>query len=615
MMTCIASRFAIRAREVLTEHRENNKPNPSGPRHPFWRYADYAKPYRWRIALIVLFGILVFVMPMASAALVKVIADNVIPERDMSLLWYVGGGLLLAELIRTVSFQVRGVNMVRLNSDIVFDLRQNLFTHLQRLSLKFHQSRPTGTLLSRLMSDVTEAQRMISGGIINVFIEVFCGILAMAVLLWIDWRMTLVLMAILPLFAWLYRRVNPHIREVSHRVQEQRSVLSGEAVERLSGIVLVQSFAQEKSESSHFATQSEELKLRTVQRGTLNTILKSISQFLTKLGGYSLWVVGAIIAITAGTMTVGDIILFTAVAGHLYRPIQRLSDINIVYQNSMAAIERIFNIFDEVPEVINRPTSREMPPLEGRVEFDDVTFHYSRNEPAALKHVSFVIEPGMRTAVVGESGAGKSTLVSLIPRLYDVSEGAIRIDGRNVRDFPLRKLRRSIGIVLQDTILFSGSVRENLRYGKKDATDEQIIAAADAANAHRFISELPEGYDTVIGERGLTLSGGQRQRLSIARTLLQDPRVLILDEATSSLDSESENLINEALDHVLQGRTSLIIAHRLSTILDADNILVFRRGELIEQGRHEDLIEDGNGYYRHLYEQQFGEQATAMGVR
>ena len=576
-------------------------------KHEFWRYLSYAASYRGRIVVIVVAGIAVFVLPMLSAFLVKLIADRVIPERDMSLLAYVAVGLLVSEAVRAAAFQIRGNNMVRLNSDIIFDLRQDLWNHLQRLSLNFHQSRPTGSLLSRLIGDVNEAQQMVSGGMINVFIEVFCGAVALAILLTIDWRMTLVLIAILPLFAWLYRGVNPKIRELSRSVREQNSVLSGSAVERLAGIAVVQSFAQERAEADTFAQQSETLKDHTVERGKLNTLLKSYSNFLTRMGGYSLWMVGAIIAVTRGSMTVGDIILFTAVAGHLYRPIQRLSEVNIVYQNSMAAIERIFQLFDQVPEVVNQPKFREMPPLQGEVRFDRVTFRYSEGDRPALDDVSFVVHPGQRTAVVGESGAGKSTLVTLIPRLFDVSDGAILIDGRDARDYPLRKLRRNVGIVLQDTVLFSGTVRENLQYGNKNATNAKIVEAAQAAHAHEFITELPEGYDTVIGERGLNLSGGQRQRLSIARTILQDPKVLIMDEATSALDSESENLITAALDHVLEGRTSLIIAHRLSTILSADNILVFRRGKLVEQGPHEDLLAK-NGYYKSLYERQFGSE-------
>ncbi|MFW5839817.1 MAG: ABC transporter ATP-binding protein, partial [Planctomycetota bacterium] len=303
-------------------------------------------------------------------------------------------------------------------------------------------------------------------------------------------------------------------------------------------------------------------------------------------------------------LSAGQMVAFTAAAGQLYLPIRRFSQINIMYQTSMAAIERVFRMFDIVPEVTSRPDARQQSPQAGRIEFDRVEFGYDPQLPV-LEDLSFEVQPGERIAIVGESGAGKSTLVTLIPRLYDVTGGAIRIDGVDIRDYRLRVLRRSIGIVLQDTILFSGTIRENLRYGRKNATDQEIRDAARMANAEQFILQLPDGYDAMIGERGLSLSGGQRQRISLARTILQNPRILILDEATSALDSESENLITEALERVMVGRTCVIIAHRLSTVIDADRILVFRQGRLVEQGPHEQLLGQG-GYYRYLFEQQFG---------
>ena len=321
------------------------------------------------------------------------------------------------------------------------------------------------------------------------------------------------------------------------------------------------------------------------------------------LGAAAAWIVGGLLAIE-GRISVGEIIEFVAVVATLYAPVQRLSEVSIIYQDSMAAIERVFAVFDRMPEVRDRPGAIRLPPQRGAVEFDRVSFRYG-DGPPVLRDVSFSVAPGERVAIVGESGAGKSTLVTLIPRLYDVPEGSVRVDGVDVRGYKLRRLRQGIGIVLQETILFSGPLRENLRYGRKEASDEEIIAAARAANIHDFVASLPDGYDTMVGERGLNLSGGQRQRVSLARTILQNPRILILDEATSSLDSESENLITEALQHVMAGRTCVIIAHRLSTVMGADRILVFREGRVVEQGPHAELLER-DGYYRHLFEQQFG---------
>ncbi len=579
-------------------------------RSVLFRYLAYAGPYRWTIALVIAAGIVKFTIPLLPAYIVRLIVDKIIHNADglsaaarHGMLWRFGAVLAGAAAVGSVAVYLRGVFTVKVASAMVFDLRRDLWKHLQRLSLGFHQSRPTGSLLSRLMTDIGVSQQMINGGILNVCIDTVSGTIALAVMLSISWKLTLLVLAVLPVYAYLYRKINPRIRKASHAVQEQTSVMSGTVVERLAGIAVVQTFAQEKSESRNFSAQAAELKGRSVYRGRLNHALSAASEFLVEIAAVLVWIIGAFLAI-GGTMSAGQVVQFTAVAALLYLPIRRLSQINVVYQNSMAAIERVFAIFDVVPEVRNRRKALDRVPGLGGIRFENVTFGYG-DGPTVLKGLSFDIRPGERVAIVGESGAGKSTLVTLIPRLYDVNDGAILIDGVDVRDYSLRRLRRSIGIVLQETILFSGSVSENLRYGRKGATKSEIVEAARAANAHEFITDLTDGYDTVIGERGLTLSGGQRQRVSLARTILQNPRILILDEATSSLDSESENLITEALEHAQVGRTSLIIAHRLSTVVGADRILVFRAGRLVEAGTHTDLLAAGK-YYRYLFEQQFG---------
>ncbi|MHC4982528.1 MAG: ABC transporter ATP-binding protein [Planctomycetota bacterium] len=586
-------------------------------RKPLWRYLAYAKPYRWLILAMVVAGIVKFTLPLVPAYTIRIILDKVINNaealgdaaRQRLLLWC-GTALVVVGAVTAVAVYLRSVTTVHVSSAMTFDVRQDLWSHLQRLGLGFHYSRSTGSLLSRLMSDISVAQQMVNGGMANVVIDLASGAFALAVLLAISWKLTLLALAALPIYAVLWKKVNPRIRQASHDVQEQRSVMSGLAVERLDGIAVVQSFAQERAEDRNFAAQGQELKGRTVRRGRLNAGLKTASQFVIGLTAYGVWILGAMLAI-GNRITAGEIFQFTATAALLYAPIRRLSDINIVYQNSMAAIERIFGLFDTTPEIRNRPDVVNHPPQAGRIEFDNVTFAYA-GRPGVFQNLSFTVEDGERVAVVGESGAGKSTLVALIPRLYDVTGGAIRIDGTDIRDYKLRKLRLSIGIVLQDTILFSDTVLENLRYGRKGASRREIIEAAKAANAHEFISQLPDGYETVIGERGLTLSGGQRQRVSLARTILQDPRILILDEATSSLDSESENLIAEALERVMKGRTCLIIAHRLSTVIGADRILVLRAGRLVQQGPHVELLAAG-GYYRYLFEQQFGPLRELLG--
>jgi len=581
-------------------------------RHVLLRYLAYARPYRWLIVLMVTAGVVKFTIPLVPAWVFRVITDVVIRnESGLSqsvrerTLWWCAGGLGGVAVLGAVAFYLRGITTVKVSSGIAFDLRQNLWRHLQRLSLSFHQSRPTGKIVSRLMSDIGVAQQMLRGGIVNVIIDTVSGLVALTVLFFISWQLTLLVLAVLPFYGVLYHRINPRIRQASHDVQEQTSVMSGTAVERLNGIAVVQTFAQEPEETRHFAEQAQELRGRHIRRGRLNQTLRSASDLLVALGTGIVWVVGGYMAVSGGNISPGRIIQFLFTAAQLYLPIRRFSEINVIYQNSMAAIERVFAIFDIMPDVKQPDRPAEGAPEVGAIEFDRVDFRYEDEGPLVLENLSFGVEAGERVAIVGESGAGKSTLVTLLPRLFDVTGGAVRIDGVDIRDCSLRRLRLGIGIVLQDTILFSGSVRENLRYGRKDATEVEIIEAARTANAHEFIEEFPDGYDTIIGERGLTLSGGQRQRISLARTILQNPKVLLLDEATSSLDSESENLITEALERVMCGRTCLIIAHRLSTIIGADRILVLRQGRVVEEGPHEELLRAG-GYYRYLFEQQFG---------
>ncbi len=582
-------------------------------RHILLRYLDFVKPYRLFVAIIIVAGIGKFTVPLlvpyfAGRIVDEVALNNLGLDRAgrVGLLWQYAWMLLGVAVVESALIFVRGYFTVRTATSMSFDVREALWHHLQRLSLGFHQSRPTGSILSRLMSDVSVSQQMVNRGIFNVCIDAGSGLVAVIVLLSISWELTLLVLAILPVYGYLYRKLNPRLRQASRDVQEQNSVMSGAAVERLAGIAVVQSFAQEPEEGRFFAEQADELRSRTMRRGRLNQTLSSASNFLITTAKGAVWVVGAYMVVAMPEqMTVGHIIQFTGSAAALYLPIRRFSQINITLQTSMAAIERIFAIFDVVPELRNRRKPVKALPEQGEVAFDDVRFRYNEAGPDVLENLSFRIEPGQRVAIVGESGAGKSTLVTLIPRLYDVTDGAIRIDGIDVRDYRLRKLRQRIGIVLQDTILFSGPLRENLRYGRKDATDAEIIEAAKLANAHEFIVAMDEGYDTLIGEQGTSLSGGQKQRISLARTILQDPKILILDEATSSLDSESENLITEALERVMKGRTCVIIAHRLSTVLAADRILVFRRGKLVEDGTHTDLLAAG-GYYSYLFDQQFG---------
>jgi ATP-binding cassette, subfamily B, putative efflux pump len=416
-----------------------------------------------------------------------------------------------------------------------------------------------------------------------------------------------------PIYLFFFRRLKRQIQSSSHRVQEEIANISGNVQEKISGSRVVHAFAQEKNEEQTFLHDSNKLLSMSMWRVYLQslnvtitgTIVNSAPLIVALYGGYR---------VISGTLTVGELIAVTMYLTPLYTPLQRFSELNVVFANAMAALDRVFAVMDEKPEIRSRPNAITLDGLQGYVEFDRVHFAYhnskgetsSANGAAAeeegpvLGDVTFRVEPGEKVALVGPSGAGKSTVVSLIPRFYDVDSGAVRVDDYDVRDLEVRSLRRQVGMVLQTPILFSGSILDNVRYGRPDATDQEVIEACRAANAFDFIMQLPRGFEGEVGEGGTYLSGGQRQRLTIARAFLKDPRILILDEATSSLDTESEKLIQAALERLMEGRTTFIIAHRLSTIEKADRILVFQDGHIVETGTHHDLL-NGDGVYHRLY--------------
>lgn len=583
-----------------------------------FRYLAFAKPYWPMVIVIMVCGIAKFTLPLILPYLTRIVVDDVIDNvggrtdaARISLLWTLVAAMGGVILLETTAILLRGIFTVRTVTRVTFDLRRMLWRHLQRLSLSFHHSHPTGSILSRLMNDVGETQQMVNDGIINIVLDLACGSVALIILLNMSWELTLVVLGILPFYGILFWKASPPLREAAKEEKRHRSIMSGSAVERLSGIAIVQSFAQERAEAKQFEGHAAKYRDRMIHRGMLNQIIQAISQMLIRLAAACVWGLGAYLVVTQNRFTPGQLVQFVGTAGFLYLPIQRMSQVNIVVQESLASIDRVFEFFDTTPEIKAKKRPLEGRPSRGEIVFDNVQFTYDHEKACVLKGLDFTIRPGEKIAIVGESGAGKSTLAALIPRLYDVTGGAIRIDGHDVRDYRPRRLRQSIGVVLQEAILFSGTIYENLRYGRQDASWDEIVAAARMANAHEFIMDLPDGYESMLGERGMTLSGGQKQRLSLARTILLDPCILILDEATSALDSESENLIVEAMDRVMENRTSLIIAHRLTTILGADRIFAMRDGAICEQGSHVDLLAK-DGYYAHLYNQQFRQLKELM---
>ena len=486
---------------------------------------------------------------------------------------------------------------------VIFKLRNDLYEHIQSLSLSFFQQNRSGSIVSRLTSDIALAQNFIGNACTLLWMD---SLSVIGVVLWLfvlSPRMALISIIVLPLWVISVRFFGQRIRKASHAVQEGLSELSGSVQEKVAGATVVQAFAREKRETRLFHRMHRSLYDRQISTVRLQALNMTSSNLLTGIAPITVLLFGAH-EVLNGRMTPGMMITFYLSLGMFYMPLQRLTDLAAVIANAGAAIERIFDIFDIAPDIADAPDADALPDrIAGRVTLRNVSFGYDPEVPI-LKGLNLDIQPGEVVAFVGPSGAGKSTLVNLIPRFYDVTKGQILVDGQDIASVKVKSLRNAIGMVLQDNILFTGTIKDNILYGRPGASDDEIVAAAVAANASHFIEALPDGYETEIGERGTKLSGGQKQRLAITRAFLRDPRILILDEATSALDSESEKLIQNALNKLMIGRTTLIIAHRLSTIMYADKIVTMADGKIVEVGSHTELLAK-RGLYYHLYKAQF----------
>lgn len=583
----------------------------------FWRFLRHARPYWLLIAGAILFGVLKFTLALSLPSALKYVFDYVLLRTELSaqekftrLLWALG---LLTVLFvgRSPIMYLRGYLGAVAGNRIIFDMRRELHRHIQRLGVAYHASQRTGATISRLINDLNASQGILDQGVINVAMDVlFMSGVVVFLIVW-DWRLAMASLLALPVYGLVFHHINPRLRAVSSGVQQQMEEMSGEVTEKLSGVQVVMSFVREKTEELRFFRRHRRYYTKVVEGVRIKNMLQTFSEFLTAFGPIVVIGYGGY-RVLQGTLQPGDLLLFHGFLGHLYLPARRLADCSAIIQEKLAAVERVFALFDRQPDIEDAPNARPLVAARGRLEFRDVQFAYKPGQPV-LKGISLEIEPGQAVAIVGRSGAGKSTLVNLIPRFYDVTGGAVLIDGHDVRELTLRSLREHIGIVLQDTILFSGSIRDNILYGRHNATEEEMIEAAKRAHVHEFVQELPRGYDTLIGERGVSLSGGQKQRVSIARAFLRDPRILILDEATSNLDSGSEIIIRDALRELMQGRTTLVIAHRLSTVINCDFVVVLQEGRIVQQGRHEELISI-KGPYRRFCKEQFGAvQLEALG--
>ncbi|MEN9562403.1 MAG: hypothetical protein RIR73_647 [Chloroflexota bacterium] len=630
---------------------------PKVTRELLLRVLNYAKPYWWHIAGMLVTILLSTGLSLLTPLIFRNMIDVVLPAKDTQRLVWLGLGLLFIPAING------GINVFqrRLNSTVgegvIYDLRSGLFTRLQRMSLRFFTNTKTGELMSRLNSDVVGAQNAISNTIVNIVTNLIQTIALFAVMLTLEWRLTLASIIILPLFILVAQRIGTVLRDIAREGMDINAQMNAHMNETLNigGALLVKLFGRTREEDKRFRERAANVRDIGIKRAVIGSGFFVIFGLVSSVGTALVYGLGGYFVIT-DVFTVGTIVAFGSYLGQLYGSLQGLVSAPVDFSTSMVSFERVFEIIDLPQDIAEKENAVELKDVRGELQFDNVTFNYKVDESILLKDVkrygsmdnvkavlsggnadassikrrversaasnsaevdstsqardvalegiSFIARPGNLIALVGPSGAGKTTVTYLIPRLYDPSDGHIRIDGHDLKDVTLESLSQSIGMVTQETYLFHDTIRTNLTYAKPDATEEEIESAAKAANIHNFIMDLSDGYDTIVGERGYRLSGGEKQRIALARVILKDPRILVLDEATSSLDSESEALIQDALKRVMAGRTSIVIAHRLSTILAADMILVMDKGRIVERGTHEELLTTG-GIYSQLYETQF----------
>jgi subfamily B ATP-binding cassette protein MsbA len=508
-------------------------------------------------------------------------------------------------LLGAVSSYVQSLSMTTVGQWVMHDLRSTLYHHIQRLSLSYHDRSQTGDLITRVTSDIDTIQGFITSTLIDTVIDVLTVIGMIAVMLYLDWSFTLIALTVAPFLFFFVYKYTPQIKKATRAVKKKETEIVSTTQEIFSSIRVVKAFAREKYERRRFTEASMETVRLALRARALKAGLSPGVQLITAAGTALVLWYGARLVLE-NRISLGELTMFLAYLGKLYSPIRSLSKLPETFSKPAIAFERIQEVMDVEINNPERPKPHKAPEFRGRIEFENVSFAYSADQPI-LKDINLVIEPGQVAAFVGPTGAGKTTIISLIPRFYEVSSGTIRIDDEDVRTFKLKSLRKQLGFVLQETLLFRAPVWQNIAYGRPTATREEIVAAAQLANAHEFIQQMPEGYDTMVGERGVTLSGGQRQRVGIARAIIRDAPILILDEPTSGLDSASEGVVFEALHRLMAGRTCIVITHRLATIQNADIIFVLKDGMIVERGTHHELLARG-GVYMHLYETQFRKQ-------
>ncbi|EPM8029301.1 ABC transporter ATP-binding protein [Enterococcus faecalis] len=565
------------------------------------RLGAYIKPYKKAVFKTLFVIILANLASMLGPYFTKIAIDQVIPQKNLSLLLILGAIFLFSLVIIGWCMRYRIYAITEIGQDILKDMRFSIFEHLQKLPFSYFDSRPHGKILIRVVNYINTLSDLLSNGLINLISDLFNVIITLIFMLFIDVKLTLYSLLLLPVLFVMVLFIQGKQRKAYQELSNKQSNLNAYIHESISGIKITQSFAREDENFQIFNEVSEEYRQSFMKAVRVQYLLWPAVQNISVITTCFIYFVG--IRQLGVSVTTGTLIAFIGYINNFWNPVINIGNFYNSLITATAYLERIFETMDVVPEIQDAPHAIALPPIKGTVDFQHVYFRYEEGKNI-LTDVSFHIEPGQTIALVGPTGAGKTTIINLLSRFYDVNEGAVKIDGYDVRDVTLRSLRKQMGVMLQDTFIFSGTIIENIRYGNLTATEEEVIQAAKIVRAHDFIKDLKDGYETVVEERGSTLSAGQRQLISFARALLADPKILILDEATSSIDTKTEELLQEGLQQLLKGRTSFIIAHRLSTIKNSDKIFYIDGGRIVEEGSHDQLMAK-HALYHHLYQSQY----------
>ncbi|MEK3954679.1 MULTISPECIES: ABC transporter ATP-binding protein [Psychrobacillus] len=567
------------------------------------RYMEFVKPYNFQIFLTIVIGVIKFAIPLFIPILIKIVIDDIIgaealtnDEKMTQLIYWLGGTALVFLIVRPPIEYYRQYLAQLVSNKILFDIRKKMYIHLQKLSLKYYSNTRAGEVISRVINDVEQTKNFVMIGLMNVWLDLATILIAIGIMLTMNVKLTLVTLLAFPFYAFSVKYFFGRLRDLTKERSQALAGVQSYLHERVQGMSIIKTFTLEKHEQKLFNETNGEFLDAAVKQTVWNAKAFAVVNTITDIAPLLVIAYAGYEAIH-GRLSVGTMAAFIAYVERLYSPLRRLVNSSTTLTQSFASMDRVFELMDEEYDIVDKKGASTLGTSSGEVTFSNVSFQYEKDGHMILEDIDFRVNAGETVAFVGMSGGGKSTIISLIPRFYDVTKGQILIDGKDVRDVTIESLRKQIGIVLQDNILFSDSVKSNILMGKPGATDEEVMEAAIAANAHDFIMELPEGYETKVGERGVKLSGGQKQRVAIARVFLKNPSILVLDEATSALDLESESLIQDSLEKLASNRTTIIVAHRLSTITHADNIIVIENGKVIENGSHAQLMKQKNTYY------------------